>query len=129
MKHLIIFTLLYTISQFGYSQSRDDMIGSALEEYGKVAGAWFLNERCSYIENDDQQTFEDNVALITTALGQDLGNPKMLFMIQASAKKAANDPKYSDCNGTTKELFEYGHNHSTNWSEQIRKIQSKQKKG
>ncbi len=99
------------------------MIASALDEYGKVAAAWLLNERCNYIEGDKKITFKDNVALITVALGKDLGNPQMLYMVQSGAQKATSDPKYSSCDGVTKELFEYGYNHSKNWSDQIRHLQ------
>jgi len=123
MKHILLILLSLALSQITYAQNQQNMVASALDEYGKVAGAWFLNERCNYVESDEKQVFKDNVALITVALGKDLGGPKMLYMVQGGAKKATDDPKYSDCSGTTKELFDYGHNHSKNWSDQIRKFQ------
>lgn len=121
---LLLYIFVFSIASSS-ALANQDLVASALDEYGKVAGAWFLNERCAYLNDQDKSQFKDNVALITVALGQDLGGPQMLYMVQSGAKRATDDPKYSDCNGTAKELFEYGHNHSKNWSEQIRKIQGK----
>ena len=124
--NVIVFVSALCASTYAADRpSRESLVASALDEYGKVAGAWFLNERCHYVHGDEKATFKNNVALITVALGQDLGGPRMLFTIQGGAKSAADLPKYRECSGTAKELFNYGYNHSKNWSEQIRKLQKR----
>ncbi|WP_105102752.1 hypothetical protein [Microbulbifer pacificus] len=105
-------------------QSRDTMIASALDEYGKVAGSWFLNEKCTFLSKEERSSFEESVALITVTLGREIGNPTILFVIQKGAKSATEKPEYSGCNSTSKELFQYGYDHSKNWSDQIRRLQA-----
>lgn len=123
---LSLFCLLPFSTQAAESTNQQNMLASALDEYGKVAGAWFLNQRCLYITGQELKAFEEDVANITVALGNDIGNPQMLFMIQAGAKKATQEGKYQDCNGVAKELFEYGRAHAKNWSDQIQQLQVSQ---
>ena len=124
-----LFALLFSIvsisAQASELPSRENLIAAALDDYGKVAAAWFLNERCKYINEEERIKFKDNVALITGALGKDLGGPQMLYMVQGGAKKATEQSKYEKCDGEAKELFDYGYKHSRNWSNQIRKLQNR----
>jgi len=106
-------------------QPQDNLIASALEEYAKVAGSWFLNEKCNYIKGEKKIRFKDNLSLITVTLANDLGSPKLLYPIQVSAKSAAANKKYADCKGTARDIFNYGYSHSMNWSDQIRILQHK----
>jgi len=129
MKHIILIIAILLLPTKAFSNENElqkRLIASALEEYGKVAGAWYLNEKCNYIKNEEKSKFKDNVALITVALAKDLASPKLLYPIQNSAKNIIEKPKYSDCKGKTKDIFSYGYNHSINWSNQIRILQQKQ---
>ncbi len=107
------------------STAQNNAVGSALESFGKVAGSWYLNQKCQYLDPQELQQFEANVAAITIALGKDLGDQKLLNLIQRSAKETVYSGKYGDCQ-KTRPIFITGYAHSINWSEQIRQTQKKQ---
>jgi len=121
---VVVFSTFFLASMTSHAVSKQALVASALDEYGKVAGAWFMNKRCNYIQGQESKTFDNDVTLITNALGNDLGGPKVLYMVQAGAKKVTEKPKYSDCKGKSEEIFNYGYNHAKNWSENIRNMQS-----
>jgi len=128
MKLIFITFLSMFISTLANSNdlnSRENLIAAALDDYGKVSSAWALNERCQFVKEQEKTLFEKNISLITVALAQDLGGPQMVYMVQASVKKTLETPKYAGCTGEPKKIFNYGYNHSKNWSDQIRRIQSK----
>lgn len=123
MRILLVFLLIlssYTNVHAAQKPSKDEIIASALEEYGKVAGSWYLNEKCSFVKDTKRAAFEKNVAAITVALSKGLGGYKLLHPIQKGAKKASEKKEYSSCNKQVKALFEYGFNHSKRWASKLK---------
>ncbi len=93
-------------------------------DYGNIAGGWYLNERCSFLTEDELTTFKKNIASITVALGKETGNPKMLVMMQKSAKGVAYNEKYSGCGDEPENIVKQTSTHASAWANQIRKIKN-----
>ena len=130
MKRATVTICLTTLSFMTFATemtTRESLVASALDDYGMVAGAWFINKKCNFVSGDNSQAFEENVATITVALGQDLGGPAMLFAVQKGAKNTVEKEPYSECKEKAKEVFDYGYAHSKNWSDQIKKFQTGKK--
>lgn len=73
-----------------------------LSQFGTIAGAWALNERCGHITGDALQTFEKDVAAINVSFMQRYGAANIL-RTQRSGRKVANSEKYS-CSDATREI-------------------------
>ena len=129
MKNLIItlVIVIYAPFSFGQTPEQKKMIGSALANYSKVAGAWYLNKRCKFLDNEKLKIFEKDVAAITIALSNDLRGSNILNSIQVSAKKVAESDQYAECGDELKKnIVDWGVNYAENWSLQIKKIQTEQ---
>lgn len=91
MKNLLalLIPLLFTPSAFAQSPTKAQLIGSALDNYGKVAGAWYLNGKCKFLDDIKAKEFEQHVATITVALNADLGGPKKSRPRKRNNRRAA----------------------------------------
>ncbi len=126
MKQTSLIFGAFMILLSGTAFAQNNAVGKALDSYAKVAGAWYLNQKCGYLEAKDMiSSFENSVAVITTALRNELGDEKILRLIQKSAKDTIDSGKYGSCE-ETRSLFISGFAHAINWSTQIRRIQQKQ---
>jgi hypothetical protein len=126
MREITLIFCLF-ISGLSYSQTnspvQDNLLGEALDDYGTVAGAWYLEQHCSFLGDEEAKKFEKSVAKITTTLRSEISNPDMLLQIQEAAKEAAQKKRYSTCGGEVKELVIDSSKHAANWAEQIQQIQ------
>jgi len=100
-------------------------VGDALNEFGKVAGGWFLNQRCKFIVGSDLANYERDVGVINVALAKDLSNPELLVRVQLSAQKVANSEKFASCGDDVKQIVQLTSNHAKNWAAEIRTVQEK----
>lgn len=119
-----LLTTMIWFAIISQTNAQEDLIGSALDNYGKVAGAWFLAQNCKFLDEESAKEFEQNVATINIALAIDLGNPRILFMIQNSAKQVSESNKYAKCDNNAKEIVDWGVMYSEAWSAEIKKLQS-----
>ncbi|MBL4612175.1 MAG: hypothetical protein JKY91_00375 [Emcibacter sp.] len=119
----IIMLFISSLSASAQTPTPDQLMGAALEDYGKVAGAWYLNKKCSFLANPMAVEFMQNVAVINIAMAKDVKNPKILFMIQKAAKQTA---EAQQCEKTSENIVIWAVMHAKNWGKQIKKIQSKQ---
>lgn len=103
------------------------LIGQALDDYAKVAGAWFLNKRCRFVTGVKAKKFDDNTAIINVTLSQDINNPDFLLVIQKHARQVAESEKYKNCGRESKNIVNWGVMHAKNWSTEIKRMQSQQK--
>ena len=112
------------ISEFSYAQalSQEQMVASALEEFGKISGGLYINQRCKFLDNEKSEKFKNNVDTIKPVLGSEIRNPNMLEAIQQGAKKAADAEKYKSCGEDAKHIVEATSAHAENWAFQMNKI-------
>ena len=123
-KIIILLSLLIPISLSASEPSRNDLVGQALVDYGKVAGGWFISQRCDFLSPEQAASFKSDVVNITVALGKDLGSPAMLYQVQQSAKTSTDSEKYSGCGERNKDIVTAVTAQAKAWSEQIIKLQS-----
>lgn len=123
-KKILLFLFLLPFNSIAEKPSKDMLVGQALDNYGKIAGAWYLNKYCSFLSVPKVKLFEENVASITVALNQDIGNPQILFKIQKSSKTVAESKKYAGCKKTSEEIVIWGVNYAKVWNIEIQKIKS-----
>jgi hypothetical protein len=123
---IIIFTLMFVFSTCLSAEkpSQEQLLGEAFVDYGNIAGGWYLNERCSFLTEEELTTFNNDVASITVALGKDTSNPKMLAMIQKSAKGVAYNEKFSSCGKEPENIVKQTSSHASAWANQIREIKN-----
>jgi hypothetical protein len=128
MKKLFIFGILASFPQILSAQSErpSNPVGEALDDFGRVAGGWFLNERCKLIVGDDLATYKQDVALINVTLAKDLGNPDLLLRIQSSAKKVAYAEKFDSCGQDAKQIVQFTSTHAKKWASEIRVLRDRQ---
>jgi hypothetical protein len=107
--------------------SRDQLVASALDNYGKISSGMYLNQRCKFLEANKAASFETNVADIKNVLGKDIGNPGLLDKIDEGAKRVANSDKYKSCGDDAKNIVEKASAYADSWSAHMREIQSGQK--
>ncbi len=123
----LTFLIPVSISQ-AQTEAQKNLIGSALDNYSKVAGAWHLNVQCQFYQNENLANFREDVAIITRALHTELGNSNILLQIQASAKKVASQEKFKACEEDAKGVVDWGVRYSGIWSDEIIKIQAEQQR-
>jgi hypothetical protein len=104
----------------GQEPSVDRRVGQALEEFSTVAGAWYLNQRCGFIAGSAAAAFDGDVATINVALGKGLGDPGILFGIQAAAKRVAASERYAACDDEAKSIVMSRVAHAHEWAKRIR---------
>lgn len=102
---------------------RQQLVGAALDDYAKVAGGWFINQRCKFISGTDLKSYETDFATITVAMGQVTGNPRMLLGLQSDAMKLADSPKYAGCADLQRQIVAVTSGHVHDWAAEIRRIQ------
>lgn len=98
----------------------DRSIGMAYERYSVIAGAWFVNQKCKFLSDEQAAEFTRDVKAINVSLSLALENPAMQLSIQKSAKAVADSEKYSSCPTVANEIVTYGLTASRAWSTMIR---------
>lgn len=70
------------------------------EKYALIAGAWYMNQRCSILTVDEAKEFEWNVSRLTITMGKFYrGKQKNIPMtMQKIAKETSESEEYRDCN-------------------------------
>ncbi len=130
MRNMSIIFALFMMSTSASAQtpSPEQLMASALDSYAKVAGGWYLNTQCKFLGNPLATEFEQNVATINIALAAEVNSPKILFMIQKAAKETSQSEKYAKCEKNSEDIVIRSVLFARNWSKQIKKIQSQQKR-
>ncbi|MBL4800326.1 MAG: hypothetical protein JKY45_00435 [Emcibacter sp.] len=125
MKNILAIVMLFLspLSVSAQTPSPEKLMGAALEDYGKVAGAWYLNKKCGFLATPLAVEFMQNVAVVNIAMAKEVKPPKILFMIQKAAKQTA---EAHECTKSSEKIVIWGVMHSRNWSKQIKKIQAQQ---
>lgn len=77
-------------------------------QYGGIAGAWYLNARCKFLDADKRREFEWHVAQVTILLRKRGVSPVMLQRLRAAAKRRQTQPPYVTCNQAGRELVGQG---------------------
>lgn len=98
----------------------DRSIGMAYERYSVIAGAWFVNQKCKFLSDEQNAEFTRDVKAINVSLSLALENPAMQLSIQKSAKAVADSETYSSCPAVANEIVTYGVRASRAWSTMIR---------
>ena len=103
-KSILIIVLLFFIpvNSFAQKDSQQQKIGKALEQYGVIAGSWFLDKKCKILDKNKSAEFEWYVANINIALSK-IVKTEMLRTTQSSAQKVSNSDKYA-CDQNSSEL-------------------------
>jgi hypothetical protein len=110
----------------GQEPSIDRRMGQALEEFSTVAGAWYLNQRCGFIAGSAAAAFDSDVATINVTLGKGLGDPGILFGIQAAAKTVAASERYAGCDDEAKSIVMSRVAHAHEWAKRIRSAEDRE---
>lgn len=62
------------------------------KEWAAIAGAWWLNERCGYLDEATKAEFEWTVAQLTTAISKKVGAKRILLRTESAKKVAEQRP-------------------------------------
>ena len=83
-------------SQEELSDEQKKVVGVLFDKYATVAGAWFVNNNCSILNEKENSEFFWYTSEFTKIVSS-LKNPKMVTSIQKSAKKVSEQDKYKKC--------------------------------
>lgn len=119
MKKLVLSTVLLAMPLLVFPQDRS--LGVALERYGVIAGAWFVNQKCRFLTETNAAEFSRDLAVVNTSLATTVANAGLVMSIQASGKKASETEPYSACSKPAEEVVNYAVAAVSQWSNEIRK--------
>ena len=102
-----ILSIFFLCMAFGTATANEktdqQVIGQVLDLHGVVNGAWFINQRCDYLEKSDRQEFEFyRDQLNEFVLASFPSN--VTGMIRRMAEKVASQGEYSTCNEKTSRI-------------------------
>lgn len=103
---------------------RQQLIFEAVKDYGTVIGGAAVNDRCKFLDDAHTSAYQADIGVITPALNQDIGNPKLLSLAMDAGLAEAQSEKYADCGPKAREIVDAASSHAKNWAQQIRRIQS-----
>jgi hypothetical protein len=117
-----LYTALLLIGFGAAAGAQERVVGVALERYGVIAGAWWLNQKCKLLSVDDTAAFTRDVAVINVSLASTLDNPKVIGQIQASGKKTSETEPYASCLQQAQEIVSYAAPAAARWAGEVRHI-------
>ena len=114
MKVYFTICILLTLGMNAYSQEelsdeQKKVVGVLFDKYATVAGAWFVNNNCSILNEKENSEFFWYTSEFTKIVSS-LKNPKMVTSIQKSAKKVSEQDKYKKCGDESKEVVQQSFN-------------------
>ena len=119
MRKLLVFAILTLCPVAALPQER--AIGVALERFGVVAGGWWLNQKCKFLQAEEAAAFGRDVSVVNTSLATSINNPNLVLSIQTSGKKVAESEKYASCPSEAQDIVRYAASAASQWSTEIRR--------
>jgi hypothetical protein len=92
----------------------------AVDNYGKIYGAWLIESQCSYLPDNKRQQLENDLHTIQEAIPQDPAIQNMHIMVEESAREVASTPPFSDCGKESEALVQQASSLATRWASIIR---------
>ena len=92
----------------------------AVDNYGKVYGAWLIEMHCSYLTDNQKKQLQRDLHTIQEAIPQDPAVQNMHLMVEDSAKEVASTPPFSDCGAESEALVGQATALASNWAIVIR---------
>lgn len=103
--------------------TRQSMLTSSLTQYQGILGAWFINQKCQFIDDKASKSLEKDLATIASKLRKDMGDSKRLTLVLSEAKKIPEQENIARCETEAKKQFNSGVEQAKVWSNNIRNHQ------
>jgi hypothetical protein len=97
----------------------------AIDNYGKVYGAWLVEKQCSYLSDSQKEQLKHDLHVIQEAIPLDPAIQNMHLMVEDSAQEVASTPPFSDCGKESEALIRQATTLASDWANIIRSTQPK----
>ena len=115
-----LFILIFSVSAVAQIEEQKAALERAVDNYGKVYGAWLVDKQCKYLTDDMHKQLENNLHTIQEAIPQDPAIQNMHMMVEESAREVASAPPFSDCGKESEALVQQASSLATTWANIIR---------
>jgi Skp family chaperone for outer membrane proteins len=114
------FILIFSVSATAQIEEQKAALEKAVDNYGKVYGAWLVEKQCAYLTDAMRKQLENDLHTIQEAIPQDPAIQNMHMMVEESAREVANAPPFSDCGKESEALVQQASSLATTWASIIR---------
>ena len=97
----------------------------ATDNYGKVYGAWLVEQQCSYLSDNQKEQLLNDLHTIQEAIPLDPAIQNMHLVVEDSAKEVASTAPFSDCGKESEALVRQAATLASDWAGIIRSRQPK----
>jgi hypothetical protein len=132
MKKFVVclFAMLLSIAAFAQTseqqiEEQKAALERAIDNYGKVYGAWLVEKQCSYLSDSQKEQLKHDLHIIQEAIPLDPAIQNMHLMVEDSAKEVASTPPFSDCGKESEALIRQATTLASDWANIIRSTQPK----
>jgi hypothetical protein len=115
-----LFILIFSVPVTAQIEEQKAALERAVDNYGKVYGAWLVEKHCAYLTDDMRKQLEKDLHTIQDAIPQDPAIQNMHIMVEESAREVASAPPFSDCGKESEALVEQASSLATTWASIIR---------
>jgi hypothetical protein len=115
-----LFILIFSISATAQVEEQKAALERAVDNYGKVYGAWLVEKQCAFLTDEMGKQLENNLHTIQNAIPQDPAIQSMHIMVEDSAREVAGTPPFSDCGKESEALVRQASSLANTWASVIR---------
>jgi len=114
------FILIFSVAAIAQIEEQKAALEKAVDNYGKVYGAWLVEKQCAFLTNAMRKQLENNLHTIQEAIPQDPAIQNMHIMVEDSAREVARTPPFSDCGSESEALIQQASSLADSWASIIR---------
>ena len=114
------FCILFSASATADVEEQKAALGRAVDNYGKVYGAWLLEKQCSFLKDNLKKQLKRDLRTIQEAIPQDPAIQNMHIMVEESAQEVASTPPFSDCGKESESVVSQAVMLANEWANWIR---------
>ena len=97
--------IMISALSFAENLPKDQIERILIQRFEQVAGGYYVNENCSFIQGDEKTTYIGKLSQVNI-YAQKLIGSKIIYSQQKRGKLGANRKPYSNCESEAKNLFE-----------------------
>jgi len=117
---LCLSILIFSVSASAQIEEQKAALERAVDNYGKVYGAWLVEKQCAYLSDDMRKQLEHDLHTIQEAIPQDPAIQNMHIMVEDSAKEVASTTPFSECGKESEALVRQASSLANSWASIIR---------